>query len=213
MQEAEGENDPVVSLLLNEMVPVGEAPPSMVAVHEVEVPASNVAGRQAICVVVYAVFTVSEPVPELARFDESPPYLAVMVTGEPEAEVGVYSTEQDAPERVQVVEEKVPVAELDHVTVPVGEVPETTAFALTGSPTVTELEPSCTVVVEGAPGEVVEQPHAVEVMVTPGVAEVTENWTFADSDSDPGRRTLELELIENWICSEAPEVRYAVVNW
>jgi hypothetical protein len=38
---------------------------------------------------VYALLTVKVPVPELGRLDESPPYDAVMVTGEPEAEVGV----------------------------------------------------------------------------------------------------------------------------
>lgn len=80
-------------------------------------------------------------------------------------------TEHESAIKVQVSGENVPWPELDHDIVPVGSSPFTVADNVVGLSIVTEVGSTDTSVVVDAGGAVLVQPHAADVMVTPGVSE------------------------------------------
>jgi hypothetical protein len=128
---------------------VGEEPTSVtVIVHvtaSLTVPGLGLQETEVLVLSFPPLAVASAKVPELPWLPLSPTYEAVIVAPPP-AE-GVYVTAHAPSERLQSLEEKSPVPELNQVTVPVGELPVTVAVQVLGAPTATGEGAQLTVVV------------------------------------------------------------------
>jgi hypothetical protein len=95
-----------------------------------------------------AIPTISPKFPEDGLLFASPPYMALIVTGEV-GSLGVYPTEHDPFAREQVPAVKLPEPPVDQLTLPVGEEPLTLALHVVILDIVTELGLQTTLVTVG----------------------------------------------------------------